>query len=115
VRMGDVPIPYLLCFQVAGLITDDGQWFPPTILSVGVADTHSVIQVRLGGGSTTLGLAAVSMLWGSSSASAGGWSSGVGHGGQQCFSFVSVPLVDWIVIFFSSRDLSAMWGAMFLI
>jgi hypothetical protein len=88
---GDIPIPSLLCFQAASLVTGDGRWFPPAILGVGVADTRSVIQVRLGGGSTAPGLVVMSMLWGSSSASVGGWSSGVGHGGQWCFSFVLVP------------------------
>jgi hypothetical protein len=76
----------------------------------GRADTRSVIQVRFGGGSMMPDLAAVFMLWGSSSASVGGWSSGVGHGGRWCFSFVSVALVDWIVISFSFRVLSVMWG-----
>jgi hypothetical protein len=85
-----------------------------TILGGGVTDTRSVIQVRLDGGSTVPDLAAVSMLWGSSSTSVSGWSSGIGHGGRRCFSFVSVTLVDWIVIFFSSRVLSVMWGALFM-
>jgi hypothetical protein len=101
-----------MCFRVIGLVTGDGRWFL-TILGGGVADTRSVIQVRFGGGSMMPDLTAVFMLWGSSSASVGGWSSGIGHGGRWCFSFVSVTLVDWIVISFSSRVLSVMWGALF--
>jgi hypothetical protein len=83
--------PLCCVFRVVGLVTGDGRWFPPAILGVGVDDTHLVIQVHLGSGSTAPGLAAVSMLWGSSSASVGGWSSSIGHGGWRCFSFVSCP------------------------
>jgi hypothetical protein len=116
VRMGgggDVPIPFCCVFGslVSSPAMADGS---PVILGGGVADTHSVIQVCLDGGSTTPDLTAVSMLWGSSSASVGGWSSGVAHGGWRCFSFVYVTLVDWIVISFSSRVLSIMWGALFM-
>jgi hypothetical protein len=115
VRMGGrgCSYPLLLCFGslVSSPAMADGS---PVILGGGVADTRSVIQVCLGGGSTTPDLTAVSMLWGSSSASVGGWSSGVAHGGWRCFSFVYVTLVDWIVISFSSRVLSIMWGALFM-
>jgi hypothetical protein len=83
--------PLCCVFRVVGLVTGDGRWFSPAILGVGVDDTHLVIQVHLGSGSTAPGLAAVSMLWGSSSASVGGWSSAIGHGGWRCFSFVSCP------------------------
>jgi hypothetical protein len=111
--VGDVPIPFCCVFGslVSSPAMADGSL---TILGGGVTDTRSVIQVRLDGGSTVPDLATVSMLWGSSSTSVSGWSSGIGHGGRRCFSFVSVTLVDWIVIFFSSRVLSVMWGALFM-
>jgi hypothetical protein len=107
VWMGGCSYP-LFCCVFGSLVSSptmaDGS---PAIVGGGVADTRSMIQVRLGSGSTTPDLAA--MLWGSSSTSIGGWSSDVGHGGRRCFSFVSVALADWIVISFSSRVLSLMW------
>jgi hypothetical protein len=105
---GDVPIPFCCVFGslVSSPTMADGS---PVIVGGGVADTRSMIQVRLGSGSTTPDLAA--MLWGSSSTSIGGWSSGVGHGGRRCFSF-RLGGLDCYFLFFQGPIFNV--GALFM-
>jgi hypothetical protein len=105
---GDVPIPFCCVFGslVSSTTMADGS---PVIVGGGVADTRSMIQVRLGSGSTTPDLAA--MLWGSSSTSVGGWSSGVSHGGRRCFSF-RLGGLDCYFLFFQGPIFNV--GALFM-